>query len=526
MSVAPVVPDERRRVERSFSPLGSAVAAILLLLFVFGWYEADKHWPFRYRNVEPLLQGVFASQVKIDRYHRTYWPHPGFVAQDITLRRNSAPDLPPVGSARELLVEGSWADLLLLRKRVLLVEVSGLHVVIPPVGSRANQEDFPPGSSGDFTGPKTEVQVLHLIDATLDLMQDSGGRLRFPIRDLRLHNVKSGGAVPYEVDMSNARPAGRIVASGSFGPLQPKNLGNTPLSGHFRYTGVELGQIGSLRGTLSSEGEFKGTMAAAEASATENTANFAVGDGRPAAVDGSVQATVNTLTGDVILHRITVTTGATTVNAAGWVRGSPKVTDLDLEVAKGRPEDLLGPFLSHTPPVVGMVWLKSHAHLDPAVHHARFLDRLKMNGQFSVPQERLTSTKTEKSLTAFSERAQGGHESAEDARPEVVSSLVGVASVRHGVVHARDLRFVVPGASAEMSGTYGLQHGEADLKGMLRMEADLSHVTTGWKAMLLKPLAPFFHKKPAGTAVPVKVTGTPGKYKVGANLMGGKDQGQ
>jgi hypothetical protein len=118
------------------------------------------HWPYRYRSVKPLLENVLASQITMDQYHLTYFPHPGFVAIGLTLRRNAALDLPPVGSARSIAVQSSWLDLLLLRTRVRLVDVEGLHVVIPPVGSRANQEDFSSGSSGDFAGPATVVEQL------------------------------------------------------------------------------------------------------------------------------------------------------------------------------------------------------------------------------------------------------------------------------------------------------------------------------------------------------------------------------
>src|ERR1700761_1379141 len=92
------------------------------------------NWPYRYRTVEPLLQEVFASHVKIGHYHRIYFPNPGFMAADITLSRNSAPNLPPLGSARNLTVQGTWLDLLLLRKRVRLVDITGLHIVIPALG--------------------------------------------------------------------------------------------------------------------------------------------------------------------------------------------------------------------------------------------------------------------------------------------------------------------------------------------------------------------------------------------------------
>jgi hypothetical protein len=157
------------------------VALAFAVFISIGFYLIDAHWPYRYRNVEPLLQKIFASQVKIDRYHRTYFPNPGFVATGLILRRNSAPELPPVGSAQSLIVEGRWLDLLLLRKRVRIVSVEGLHIVIPPVGSRANHEDFPPGSSADFGGPTTIVEQFNLHNAILDIMRVDGDRYSFPI---------------------------------------------------------------------------------------------------------------------------------------------------------------------------------------------------------------------------------------------------------------------------------------------------------------------------------------------------------
>ena len=90
-----------------------------------------QHWPYRYRIVKPLLEEVLGSQIVITHYHRTYFPHPGFVAEGITLRRKSAADLPPLGSVEQLAVQGTWIDLFLLRKRVKLVDIQRLHVVVP-----------------------------------------------------------------------------------------------------------------------------------------------------------------------------------------------------------------------------------------------------------------------------------------------------------------------------------------------------------------------------------------------------------
>ena len=51
------------------------------------------------------------------------------------------------------------------------------------------------------------------------------------------------------------------------------------------------------------------------------------------------------------------------------------------------------------------------------------------------------------------------------------------------------------------------------------MQSDVSHVTSGFKAILLKPLAPFFKKDGAGAVVPIAITGTPHHYKVGQNIL-------
>jgi AsmA-like C-terminal region len=522
----------RRHRKRRLRALGIGIPVLVLL--AAGVYVADQYWPYRYRNVKPLLEQVLASKVTVAAYHRTYFPHPGFVATALTLRRNSAPDLPPVGSTEDLIVQGSWLDLLLFRRRVRLVDIKGLHVVIPPVGSRANKEDFPPGSSGDFAGPETAVETLVIHGAVLDIMRTNGGRYTYPIRKLIMRNLQQGHAVSYSVDTQNAYPAGRIQASGSFGPLTPQNLGGTPVSGKFTFTGVQLDEIGELHGTLSSEGHFSGALAAIEIYATASTGDLAVGTGQPVPVNGTVQLTTNALTGNVALHRVEVKTGETTVEAEGTVAGSvntPKTTDLDLSVSRGRAQDLLRPFLKDRPPIMGAVALKAHAHLASSDNGEEFLQRLSVDGGFVLPGERLTNHDTARTLTDFSQRAQGLKQSKTDSEngkageaevdpaADVVSSIEGQVKIRNGVVSTERLTFEMPGASADLNGSYDLRKGTVHLVGDLKMESDISHVTTGFKSLLLKPLAPFFKKKHAGAVIPIAVTGGPDNYTVSQDLL-------
>ena len=491
-------------------------------------YLVDAHWPYRYRNVDPLLQKIFASQVKIDQYHRIYFPNPGFVAKGLTLRRNSAPDLPPVGSAESLIVEGRWLDLLLLRNRVHIVSAEGLHIVIPPVGSRANHEDFPPGSSADFGGPTTIVEQLNLHNAILDIMRIDGGRYSFPIRQLLIGNLRRGEAISYLVDMQNAKPTGRIQSSGTLGPLPPNNLGATPVSGDFTFSPVNLGDIDGISGTLSAAGRFHGTLASIEADGNSDIPNFAVGRGRPTHVTFTVHGTINGLNANMVLHSVELGTGATSVHAKGTIVGSPKVANFDITVIDGRVQDLLRPFLHDEVPITGPVWLHSRAHVTASEKGLKFLQRLFMDGVFDIPAERLTNQSMEGKLSAFSQRAQGlkASELSVDSsdrdsgkQSDVLSSLGGRAKISDGVVSAERLTFRIPGASMDLNGIFNLSDRTVHLLGSLHMQSDISHVTTGFKSFLLKPLIPFFKKDNSGAVIPIMISGSPKRYKITQNLL-------
>jgi hypothetical protein len=61
-----------------FTALVLALAGVAVML---------NYWPFRYREVHPLLERTFRSKVTVKRYHRTYFPHPGYVAEGVTFYR-------------------------------------------------------------------------------------------------------------------------------------------------------------------------------------------------------------------------------------------------------------------------------------------------------------------------------------------------------------------------------------------------------------------------------------------------------
>lgn len=502
-------------------------AIALGVLLIVGFYFVSAHWPYRYGKIKPMLEDVVASQIEITQYHRTYFPNPGFVASGLTMRRKGALGLPPLGSVDKMVVQSSWIDLLLLRQRIQLVDITGMHIVVPAMGSRENHEDFPPGAGSDFDGPKVKVKVEHMKvhKSLLDVMRTDGNRYSFPIEELELGNVYQGEGMTYEVDMRNAFPTGRIHANGSFGPLNAKDAGRTPLTGDFSFADVDLSDVGAISGTLASSGHFNGTLGAIEAEASSKTPDFSVKNGKPTPVNATIHCIIYGTDGDLDIHRIDVNVGATTVRAAGSIAGSPKITNLDISVKGGRAQDLMRPFIQGEVPITGPVWLQSHAYVGP--RGEAFLERLRMDGTFDVPAERISNQDTRKSLTEFSRRAQGrnatGSEAnadAKDATPstDAVSSLKGTTALRNGVVSTQRLTFKIPGAEADLKGTFDFHNEVVHLVGDLEMDTDLSHTTTGFKSLLLKPFAPFFKKKNVGAVFPIAVTGSPGRYKVSSDL--------
>jgi hypothetical protein len=96
-----------------------------------------------------------------------------------------------------------------------------------------------------------------------------------------------------------------------------------------------------------------------------------------------------------------------------------------------------------------------------------------------------------------------------EADPEtVLSDLKGHAVVKDGTARLSNLSFSVPGALAQMRGTYSLITEKVDLHGTLKTDSEPSDTTHGMKSLMLKVLEPFFKKKHVGYMMPVKITGT------------------
>lgn len=523
------------------------LAVVLLMPVLIGAYLAT-HWPYGERRVQAGLNKGFHGVVEIQQFRSVFWPHPGFVAAGMILRRGLTPALaasnpaPPLASAEHVVVEGRWLDMFTLQRRVRLVEIQGLHVTFPPKNTPARDADFPPGDGKDFSGPTTLIDDLHIKGAQLEVQLADRPAKPFVlvVHDLLLQDVVNNHAAKFTLALQNPKPDALIRASGSFGPMHSTRLPETPLSATYTFNHGRLEDFTGMHGTLDGAGQFHGTLHAIETEADATSEGFAIGKGEPIRVKNHVVATVNGIDGDTILRSVDAHTGATTVHGTGTVLGKPKLVRMEITIAHGRIQDVMRPFMATAPPVNGELHLKASALLQPAVPGVKFLDRLIMDGNLEVHDQRFTKVSTEQSLSAFSRRAEGLSPFSSDARPQapthggtdgvrdpnVAMSAHGPAHLDHGIATSPRLDVSFPGAAIQMGGTFNLKNKVAHFTGNLTMESDISHVTTGFKSLLLKPLAPFFRHRPKSdptgrkvTVIPMAITGA-GPYKVHSNLLG------
>jgi hypothetical protein len=90
----------------------------------------------------------------------------------------------------------------------------------------------------------------------------------------------------------------------------------------------------------------------------------------------------------------------------------------------------------------------------------------------------------------------------------VLSDLKGHVVLKDGIASFSSLSFRVPGAVAQIHGTYYLVSERIDLRGILHIQAKLSDATTGIKSFLIKALNPFLKNDHPGAEVPMRITGT------------------
>jgi hypothetical protein len=486
------------------------------------------HWPFTQAKVMRALQQNWPGEVNVGQIHRTYFPRPGCVLENVTLNRrsSSAGDIPPLVSIRAATIEANYHDLLLRPGYLSRIVLEGLHIYVPvkpsdsatnagqPQTSKTEQQTGKSGSSS------TRLGEVFTKDAVLEVARQEGSPLRFDIRQLDLQTIQKNSPMSYELAMRNAMPPGEIQSRGKIGPWDSSHLETMPVSGDYTFENADLGVFQGIAGIASARGEFKGVLGKIETTGTTDTPKFEVTRSKhPVPIKTKFDALVDGINGNTILRSVEATILHTAAHIEGTVSSKPgqtgKTAVVNITVGNGHIDDVLRMFVREPkPPMEGATNFKAHVVLPP--DHRPFTKRVVLQGEFEISHAQWTKESRQASVNTLSKRASGNKKQPDT--PSVTAEINGKVLLSEGVAKFSDSTFKVPGAEATFHGTYNLEDRKIDFHGELKTQAEISEDATGAKAVLLKPLDPLFKRKHAGAVVPVEMTGTYSSPHFGVSL--------
>jgi len=448
--------------------------------------------------------------VTFQNFRPTYFPHPGCVAEGVSFQRlGSSAKPPPIVTMQKLKIQGHYLDLLFRPGYLARITTKGFRVQVPPMGTEMREADW------RETPSSIRVGEIVLDDSVLEIERaDDKSALRFDIHKLRLGSVSEKTAWSYELELHNPLPPGEIHARGRFGPFRPGDAGETSVSGEYEFQNADLGVFEGISGTLSSSDKFQGKLKHIETQGTVDIPNFEVSRSKHSVhLSSKFHVFVNGTNGDVTLERVRAALLKTRIEAKGEIAGKPgtrgKTASVDLTVADGRIQDVSRLFVREPkPPLNGVTEFRAHVVIPPG--NERFLQKVGLSGDFGIAGGQFSKPSTQEKVGDFSERASGEKPEDQDStdKERVISNLSGHVELRDTIATFTNFSFVVPGATAQMYGTYGLESRKVDFHGSLKSTAELSKMTTGVKSVLLKPFDALFKRKRVGTVVPVHLIGT------------------
>jgi hypothetical protein len=453
-----------------------------------------------------MLEDRFDSKVEISDFRVSAFPQISVTGKCVTLRHLGRTDVPPLISIQEFTAEMGILGALGNPWHIRRVQIHGLSLHLPhrqydqPQRRRQKHRNIPV-LVDELIAENTELVVLPRNPDKLPQV--------FLIHALKMEQVGLDRAASFQATLTNSKPPGEITATGHFGPWQSEEPGQTPLSAAYTFKNADLSVFRGIGGTLSSEGDFGGILEEISIAGETTTPDFVVNiGGHPILLKTHFEATVDGTNGDTLLHPVQASWLRSSLTAQGSIvkaaSGKGKVIVLDVTAANARMEDLLALVVNDDrPPITGSVSLKTKFDLPTGT--AEIADRLKLDGQFGVAHGRFTDPSVREKVQSLSRRGQGQPKDADAG--SAVSDLQGRFVLRRAVITFRDLTFRIPGASVQLTGTYGLRNEELNFHGKLRLDARLSQATTGAKSFFLKPFDPFFRKQ-GKTELPIKVTGT------------------
>lgn len=521
--------EETARSRHVWRWVGISLLIAVAVLGVIAEVMIHRAGPIVKGRVIETLSNRFHSKVELDGFDLSLLR--GLEVSGTGLRIYAPDDVVAAGATRPVIsiktfrFHSGLTGLFIKPMHVGTVHVTGLDIEIPPKEMRAQA----PKNDRKFNG-KIKIVVDEIVcdDSRLIIQTSKPGKdpKDFELQHIDLHDVGPNAPWRYVATLTNAVPKGEIQADGNFGPWDTESAGDSPVNGHYTFKHADLNTIKGIGGMLSSIGDFDGQLDKIHVQGTTDTPDFSIDTANhPMPLKTRFDATVDGTSGDTYLNRIDATLGQSQFTTQGKViniKGKGHLIALDADVPNGRIQDFLELAVKTAPPVLtGTIAMKSKITIRPG--DARVVDRLGLNGRFTIHRIHFTNPKVQDKVDMLSLRAQGDPKEAKPGAADVRSQMQGQFVMGGGKLNFSNLLYQLPGGRIRMEGVYSLNGEQFDFHGKVHTDAKLSQmVASRWKSWLLKPVDPFFSKN-GGTEIPVKVSGTKSEPKFGLDF-GHKDK--
>jgi len=531
------------------------IAALVIVAAVL----AHRAEPYLRARIVQALEDRFHARVELDSFHMSVrsgleghwgvwaegkglriWP-PANV-EGVSVPGTGAPPAPDDKPLIQLDQFSFHAPLIYQRGKpfhISVVELKGLRADVPPKShfqhAAAGAGDAEPSKSAASL-LQFSVDAIDCSDARLLLETSKPGKLplEIAIAHLKLTNVSTGSAMGFEAELTNPKPTGAIHTTGSFGPWDKADPGESPVKGDYQFDHADLSDFKGIAGILSSTGHYEGTLRNLVVDGETDTPDFRLEPfDNPLPLHTRFHAKVDGTNGDTWLLPVEATLGHSHFTAQGQIvrviapgtaSGDPNHSlghdiALNVNVDHARIEDFLrlASHVGSTPVLTGTVALKTTLHIPPGP--APVHQRLALNGSFVLDQAQFSDPKIQDGIEQLSLRGQGRPKEMKTTAPGCITSkMEGDFKIGGGVINLPSLTYTVTGATIELTGKYGIVGGSLDFTGNAKMDASVSQMVGGWKGLLLSPLDRYLKRDGAGTEIPIHIRGNRDKPQFGVDI--------
>ncbi len=456
------------------------------------------------------LRQHYQADVQLQNLHVTLIPEFYATADNFVLPDRRGADLPPLITVQHITARAAVFELLRSPIHVGWLKLDGLVIQVAPKG------EHPAG-----TAAQKPKHTMHLANFVIDKVDADNTKLyilrkdprkeplEFDLRKLNLRSAGVGQPMKFTSELTNPTPPGVIETTGHFGPWNFDEPSSTKVSGHYNFQHADLSVFNGISGILSSVGDYNGVLHNIVVDGTTDTPDFKLDHGGEAVhLTTKFHAIVDGTNGNTYLQPVNAHFLNSDIVTHGEVTSKPgekgKTITLDVDIQKARVEDVLALAARGPSMLIGRLTLKANLDLPPGKDSV--LQKMLLNGKFNISDARFTSDMVKNVITQLSRRGQGKPD--DSSITDVAANFSGDFNLGKGTLHFNQLQFLVPGAIAQVKGSYGLHTEDINFVGDVRLDATVSQMMTGAAHWVLVPFDPIFMKHGAGTYLPVEIDGT------------------